>query len=483
MELLKSKLFRNWSQLFSFGIIAQFLGMIATIRIARVLTPAGYGEFNLIQVYAGIGAVIGGLGLRNVIIRECARHPQYSRQILLKSIFFRIITALLTTAGIYFFVTLYARSLPENYIFFIVLGVAALLSWDTAESIAFGNEWMSGSASINLFGSVIWISAVLLAPHTYFSVVSVMTAFVLLQLSKSALYFIRLKFHIEKPVAQESVASETLIRQSAPFYWLALLTAVSTQIPILFLAERSGQTEVGLYNIGYRLLLPLQLLINTLLSTIYPILSRTFIKEPDRFKRIIRGSFIGISVIGTLGGIVVTLLKTEIVTLLFGSRYENGAQAMALQVWYFLMYAYFCLIGTILGAIDRQKWLAILSTVYAAVVVPLLWYGSSYGASGLAGAFLCAACVNMIYHWIAFRRLASGVLSNTAQLLVFIVPVSGFIISFSVPSTLGLAWRLMACLLFVGASAIVMYRSASIRDLIKKNLSLRIGDMTAGSEQ
>src|SRR3954453_8212814 len=73
--LFDNRLIRNFSALVMSGLGAQALGMLATIRGARALAPGGYGQYNLVQTIAGLGAVIAGLGLRNVVIRECARHP------------------------------------------------------------------------------------------------------------------------------------------------------------------------------------------------------------------------------------------------------------------------------------------------------------------------------------------------------------------------------------------------------------------------
>ncbi len=50
--LLRSRFLRNWSFLALSGIVCQLLGMLATVRIARALTPDGYCQYNLVQTLA-----------------------------------------------------------------------------------------------------------------------------------------------------------------------------------------------------------------------------------------------------------------------------------------------------------------------------------------------------------------------------------------------------------------------------------------------
>src|SRR4051794_27964910 len=74
--LSRSAFARNWSMLVVSGITCQVLGVLATFRIARVLAPSGYGEYNLVQVTGALGAVFAALGLSNVLIRRSARKPE-----------------------------------------------------------------------------------------------------------------------------------------------------------------------------------------------------------------------------------------------------------------------------------------------------------------------------------------------------------------------------------------------------------------------
>jgi len=49
---------KNWAYLFTSSVFSQAFGMISLIRVARLLAPAGYGYFNIVQTSAHMGMVI-----------------------------------------------------------------------------------------------------------------------------------------------------------------------------------------------------------------------------------------------------------------------------------------------------------------------------------------------------------------------------------------------------------------------------------------
>jgi O-antigen/teichoic acid export membrane protein len=100
VSVLRGRFARNWSLLVVSSMAGQALGMLATIRIARTLAPAGYGQYNLVQTVAGIGTVVALLGFRNVLVRETARHPERSADLFFVSAFIRTGMLLLSVLGI-----------------------------------------------------------------------------------------------------------------------------------------------------------------------------------------------------------------------------------------------------------------------------------------------------------------------------------------------------------------------------------------------
>jgi O-antigen/teichoic acid export membrane protein len=199
------------------------------------------------------------------------------------------------------------------------------------------------------------------------------------------------------------------------------MTMVQNQLPILMLAERSSFEQVGLFNISFRLLIPLQLLVNTGLSVLYPYLSQLKIQNAAKYMRATENALKMIVVVGSSFALLISLFRIEVVKILFGAKYVGASDAVALQCWYTVFYAVLCLIGTSLAATDKQHWLAALTTFYTIVALPIIWLGTAHGATGLAAGMAIGGFINLTYHWYYFRKSLPGKLQSRSIVHLFII--------------------------------------------------------------
>jgi O-antigen/teichoic acid export membrane protein len=300
---------------------------------------------------------------------------------------------------------------------------------------------------------MLWVIFAWVVPVTRLTAFNVSLAFMVLQGIKAIAYGRigkkggifqgRLDFQRVRSYSQQ------IISDSMPFYWLSLMTAVTTQLPIIFLAERSGKAEVALYNIGFRLINPLQMIIMTSLTALYPVLSRYGGgRNNTRFMESNQKAISGIVIMGTLGALIISLLRNEVVFFLFGSAYKSTADALAYQCWYVVLYSILCMIGTSLGANDKQDLLAKLSTAYSLISLPILWFGSGYGATGLAVAILIGCVVNMSYHYYYFQKSLPSPMRYQDTFQSLGILVVGAVFAWFVPTIWPLMARITLSLLF-----------------------------------
>ncbi len=354
-EVARSRFARNWSLLVTSNLLVQTLAMLATIRIARVLAPQGYGAFNLVQALAVLGALLAGLGTRQVLIRACAREPRRTRQLL----------------------------------------AAARMSF---------------SSALSLLGAAAWLVWAWTVPEAWLTPISVSIAFAVVQVVRVLAYIVLVRragwLSQTSSRIMYSEWRRDLLEPALPFYWLAIVTALTSQVPILFLAARAGQAEVGLYNVGFRLVTPLQMLLVTAFTALYPGLSRAATTANSPFDRMVRGALIGTVALGTAGALLISALRDDVVLLLFGADYLAAADEVAALCWSSVLLALSTLMGTILAARDQQKSLAAASTVYAALALPIFWFAAGEGASGLAFGLAVTSGLGLVCHWLVFQRVA-----------------------------------------------------------------------------
>jgi len=320
---------------------------------------------------------------------------------------------------------------------------------------------MEYASGINALGSVLWVLWVWSAPRSVLTVASVSLSFAGLQILKAGAFTAQLGRIAPSAGAWDLSSAQGefrhLIVDSLPFYWLALLTMVQIQMPILVLAERSNSAQVGLYNVGFRLLNPLQLLMATGLSALYPYLSRAKVHDSARYMRTIELAIKMTIFVGSGFALVISLIRVEVVELLFGNAYTDSATAMAFQCWYTVLYAILCLLGTSLAASDKQRWLAQLATANTLVALPLIWIGTAHGATGLAAGLTVAMAIDLVYVWIVFQKSLPGRLNPGLVVRYFTILGCAAISSRLIPINSPLMVRAaMAGIVLIGTGMVVL---------------------------
>jgi len=444
---------KNWGYLFTSSVFCQVLGMISLIRVARVLAPAGYGYFNIVQTSAGISMVIAGLGMRNVIIRDCARNPENTRTLYAASLFARFLLSTVVGIGIVIYALLSPHVLSISLSGFAIMLLLGQIIWDTAESISFGLERMEISSRTNVVGSAIWVLWVWCVPVSALTVGAICFSFALLQISKAALLSWQVNrvlppaYPMQRASLKNSILS--LIIASLPFYWMMLLETAYSGLPVLLLAQRSNAEQVGLFTVGFRLLSPVRLLFLTSTSVLYPYLAKAKIENSAEYLRVIEMALKVALVIGSASAFLVFLLRVEVVSLLFGEKYGGSADAMAFQCVFLALLAIQYIIGTSFLASDRQHLWAVLTTIYTIFTLPIIWIGADHGATELAVAMSVGVALSLIFIWPFFKKSLPSRFQSNSITRFSIVLVIAIICGWLVPSNILLGTKiLVACIIF-----------------------------------
>ncbi len=424
MSIFNNKIIKNFSVLTGTNLLIQVLSILSSIRVARQLQPAGYGLFNLVNLQVTIFSIISVFGLRIVVVRHIARNKQDARKIFTISNQIRIFTTALAMLLAVGYSQLHNRqSLPPVLIFVLLLLMVFQSFWDSIESVSFGSEKMQTSGIINLIMTTIWIAEIYLIPNSLFTVQTLLFAYVINQGTKTIIYYIWLRRKILNNIPKEPITNfdehKMLLRQSNFYFILAVFSSIQSQIPILLLQFNSSIDQIGLFNLGNRILSPLQMMLSMLLTALFPMLARLAINDKVLFAKRVKSLLNIIILTGIWGSLCFSLFSQDIVKLLYGEAYITTANVILIQCWFTVLFAIFCTIGTILSALDKQKLLATLSIIYGVVASPIFYFGTKYGATGLAWAFVIAAFINMTYHWVIFRNLMEKHISILYSFAIF----------------------------------------------------------------
>lgn len=441
-----NKVLKNFSVLTISNALTQFLLIFTSIKIARSLDPTVFGTYNLLNLHVSIVAVIASFGLRNIIIRSIARDKTIVKKVFFIAIIIRAIGLLLSIVLFCTYFLLYRHY--DNLLFLLVLVcILSTVLFDLFESVAFGLEKMEFSGVINLLSTMFWLITIMIIPESQLSLHLIFGLFVFFSTLKTTVYFFSIyKVNYIKNFRFEHIEKYQIIqfsKECIPYYYLSLLTLLSNQIPILFLEYRSGLAQIGFFNIASKVLMPLNLVLTTILAAIFPSLSRLFITNYKIFIRNIKSIFIIITLFSIAFAFGVTLFRYEVIHLLYGEKYINSSLVLGYQGWYLAIYSVVCLIGTILGAINKQKELSYLAIVCTIIQVPILWYGSKYGAQYLSAAFLVATTITFIIHLYVINSYLKNELSFIFYFKIMALYIIGYVVSIFIPVDLGLFYKVI----------------------------------------
>lgn len=426
MSIFKNKIIKNFSVLTGTNLLIQVLSILSSIRLARQLQPAGYGMFNLVFVQVSIFSIIAVYGLRIVMIRHIARNREDARKIFVISNQIRILTtSLAIVIAISYNLLNNHQSVSKIFIFSLVLLIVFQTFWDSIESVFFGFEKMETSGFIGLIFTIIWIAEVYMIPNQYFTIIVLLGFYVFNQITRTIIYFLLLHRKILSNIKSYPFLGfsehKDLIRQSNYYFLIAVIAVLINQVPILLLQLNSTIDQIGLFNLGNRILSPLQMMLSMLETALFPMFARIAIDNKELFaKRVI--SFLNIIILtGIWGSLCFALFSYDIVHLLYGKAYSTSANVILIQCWFTVMFSISCTIGMVLNALDKQKLLTQMSVIYAITSAPVFFIGTKFGAIGLASAFVIAAFLNMTYQWVIFRNLLQKRISILYSFRIFFI--------------------------------------------------------------
>jgi O-antigen/teichoic acid export membrane protein len=451
-RILYNKVFQNISYLTIGNILAQLLGLITLVRIARVFTPNDYGLYSFLLIQGQLLITIGDLGIQNIVIRSIARDKYKTKELLVTGIKLKIIAVLLLS-GIYVLYNAFCGTLSQGQVLLIVLFTIFNCSTSLLQSIFWGYQKMLSSSVIDLLWSIVWVSIVFLFPLENIDVTILFIGFSVITFLKGMTYF-RVMVH-EKLLLGEVktffISAKHLLQESWPYFSLVLVMLPVNYLSNNFLDINSTKAEIAYFNLANKVMTPLSMVIGYSLLALFPNLSSLWTEDENKFNRLISFGFEYLFLFALLLCFLFTLFANEIIVLVFSAKYTPAVEVCQLQIWFVFLMSIDSLIGTIWGSINKEKLVFQTAVVNALITTPMIYFGSKYGALGMSYGYVIGFAIFEIYLWIVFRRSVD--IRIKGDWLLWAVTVVLFFFSYFILNHLSLWMRLIpAAVLTTGLS-------------------------------
>ncbi|MEJ1222848.1 oligosaccharide flippase family protein [Sediminicola sp. 1XM1-17] len=404
-QILKNKVFQNFSFLTIGNVVTQIFGLIALIKIARIILPEDYGTYTFMLAQGQLLITIGDLGFRNIIIRSISRDNSKSKGLFITALKLKII-ALVLLALLYLIYNSIWGNLNQEQLLLLMLFILFNCSTNLLECVFWGNQKMIITSIVNIIWSVIWLLLILILPDSYVQVTFLFSFFIIISLFKAGmLYLLLIKYGLLRgdnyPFIESSIK---LLRESWPYLSLTLMMVPIVYLSNNFLDINSSTTEVGYFNLANKLMSPITLVIGFALSALFPNLSLLWVENPKKFNDRVSFGFKYIMIVALLLCLMFTLFAKEIVIFLFSEKYLPVVKVSQLQIWYVFLMGVNSIIGTIWGAVNMEKLMFKSSVINALITTPLIYYGSMFGALGISYGYVISFAIFEVYLWYLFKK-------------------------------------------------------------------------------
>lgn len=342
--------------------VSQFVSLVLnifTIGIAaRYLGVENYGMFNYLLAIVGIGAKVLDFGFNPIIFREHSKHNNsksfISSVILIRSLSIIIIVIL-------FCFLAYILGLDELKIFLV-----ALLAFNILLSNKFTNlrELVTIPFKVNfrmhipmlivILDNVLLLIFVILMPYFNGGLIYFTVVYLLANLPGMIILFLFMNKIYKFEFILDRKELSYLFRESYPLMGYIIIAFLYSQIDIILLQSLSGSLSVGVYSSALRLILPLKIIPNTIVISLFPIIVNNIKNEKSNqiIVNLIAKLFLLFSII-FISFIVIT--SNEIILIIFGIEYVDAAIPLTILscTVFFDFFSFFVL--DIFTAYGKQK--------------------------------------------------------------------------------------------------------------------------------
>ena len=428
-------LLKNWSYLLFSDISNSVINFIVFTILARKLTPEGYGEFNIALAVISLFSVIASnLGANHVVTREVTLYPEKTTCIYVNSSVLRLVGIFL--AFISLFIYSYVNdefSIQEMLLplfFLIFLNVV----WDLSEAIAFGHFVTKYTTIFNLLFSFGWLLSVLFLPISSDGLLFVLIIYSVFFFLKSIGYFtiVSIKYIRYNEGGEHSFFNNDICRSlllmSLPYFVMRLFGAFSEQIPMLILDNKSGADQVGYYSVGFRLIIPITIAVNTGLRAVFPFITKLYYENKSDFSIKILNAFIYIFVGGTFISTLLILFSEYWIPFLLGTSYMDAVIPFNFLAWFGVGMCCDLLLSTLLSSTYKQNILMVITIVDFGISIIFLLLGVRYGAIGLAIAKLVSLIICLVYHFVIIYKIFKVNLLNKPFLFSLLLYLGSIVI-------------------------------------------------------
>ena len=369
--------------------------MGVTIVLARYLGAESYGIYQRSEAFVLLFSVLANLGLDMILTREVARDRTSSARSFWVVALCKVLLSAAALALVLWLIPIrgYEGTLGQAIqLFAILLVVNAFVQ--SADAVLQGLQAMRELAFITVLAQVVWSVGALYCVWSDRGLLWII-GFLLVSATTHlavSLFVLHRQGALRWEPPRWSRAG-FFLREALPLAFAASFVILYQQIDAVMIGDLKGNTEVGWYKAGAKVLLVFSILRESFMMAVFPILAALVHQDPERltqfFTRAVR-----YQVIVALLFVIGLISFGRLATFVFGTEFRETARLLPLLGWITIPQIISITSGRTLIAAGHQSRLMVSTSVSLGVnVVGNLFLIPRYGIQGAAVASIVSECV------------------------------------------------------------------------------------------
>jgi O-antigen/teichoic acid export membrane protein len=379
--------------------------------VARYLSPFEFGQMSLALTYFYMFQVLAVAGLETLMIRVVANDRARTGEYFLSGSLLVVVFSLLSMSALFAVLRLlnYSRE-TAAVILLLSLGLlpyslsivcqTVFQAWERMHYIAYANIPIN-IAKVGL--AFLFLSK---GYGLYHLVLLLVASFVAQATLQGWLMF----RYIAKPrLSIDLRLSLWLTRSARTFLGIEVVIALMASLSTVLLSKLASETEVGFYSAAAQLAVPLHIVYQSIVVSVFPLMCRKFGVSFTALRRITQQLTELMLAIALPAAIGLFFLSDFALELLYGSEFRLASGTLRILSWSLIFAALAVALGQALFAgVKERITLRIVLVNLAVTLVAGFILISQFGLLGAALTALVKSLVDAIQHYASVSRLLAG---------------------------------------------------------------------------
>lgn len=325
----------NTSWMFAEQMLRMVAGLLVGIWVARYLGPSQFGLFSYAAAFAALFSSIAKLGLDSIVVRDLVRHPEQCDVYLGTAFWLKLMGAVLMLVIIGIAVQFTSSDATTKLYIFIIASGSVFQAFEVVD-FYFQSKVLSKFVSICKVTQLVISSLIKLylmlvqAELFWFVIVSLIDQ---MTLALTLLLVCRYKKVNNFFCHFNGAIAKNLLKNSWPLILSGIVVMIYMRIDQIMIKEMLGERAIGLYSAAVRLSEVWYFVPTLITNSLFPsIINAKKISEELYLIRL-RKLFTFLIWISVATAVFVTLLCQWLITLLYGSSYQDAGQVLMIHTW------------------------------------------------------------------------------------------------------------------------------------------------------